>query len=232
MPYTYSCESVDPFWYWFSGELITYILTEMVAVPYNQVIRVTIVNCRLTLHELSNLEWIQACHANENWPSKLEARALSRFNLKDTTWWVLMRSKGIFYTMNCKQAKMINKHCITFINLRLSKIGHQFKFINQKVLLQSRILFDHIIFGECRTSLFTWQPLILDLSGTMYWLKYANLLPRSERYQGLPNRHSHLLVSSHRHSDRQVRSLECSLLSSPLETCKNERLLCLSNKEA
>lgn len=102
---TYSCKSIYPFGNSVSGQLVTYILTEMVAVLGNQMICVTIVVCRLAFHELSKLDRIQACCAQKDWLPKLETRALSRVHFKDTTCWVIMGSKGIFHTMNCKHTK-------------------------------------------------------------------------------------------------------------------------------
>lgn len=53
------------------------------------------------------------------------------------------------------------------------------------------------------------------------------LLLLCEKYQGQPNRHSHSLVSSHKHSGRQVRCLDYIQLISLLGTCKNGWLNCL-----
>jgi hypothetical protein len=52
---TYSCKSIHPFRYSVPSQFVTRILTEMVAVLNNQMIRITIVISRLALHELSNL---------------------------------------------------------------------------------------------------------------------------------------------------------------------------------
>lgn len=110
MSYTYSCKSIDPFWYFISCKLVTHILTKMVAVLHNQVISIAIVVCWLLLHELSNLERIQACCSHEYWLPKLKPRALPGFNLKDTTCRKVMSSKCIFYSMNCNYNNVISRY--------------------------------------------------------------------------------------------------------------------------
>lgn len=72
----------------------------MVAILDDQVICIAIVPRRLALHELPNLNWVQACRPNEYRLPELKAWALPRFNLEDAACWVVMCSKGIFYTMN------------------------------------------------------------------------------------------------------------------------------------
>lgn len=99
---TYFCQPIYPFWNWFPSQLVTNILAKMVAILNNQVICITMVACSMLLHELSNLNGIQACRPNKYWLSELEAWTLPRFHLKNTTCWVVMSSKCIFYTMNCK----------------------------------------------------------------------------------------------------------------------------------
>lgn len=102
MSLTYSCKSIYPFGYPVSRQLVTDIRTEMVTVLDNQVICITTVVCRLAFHKLPNLERIQACCAHKDWLSKLETRTLTRVNFKDATCRVVMGSKGIFHTVNCK----------------------------------------------------------------------------------------------------------------------------------
>lgn len=63
---TYPCKAIHPTWYAFSGELVAYILAEMVAVFDNQVISITAVIRSLVLHEISNLVRIQMCGTNAN----------------------------------------------------------------------------------------------------------------------------------------------------------------------
>lgn len=101
--HTHSCKAIDPFWNWIPCQFGAYIPTEMVAVLDDQVISITMVVCWLILHELSNLERIQVCRSHEYWLPKLEAGALPRFNLKDTTCWTVMCSKSIFYSINWTQ---------------------------------------------------------------------------------------------------------------------------------
>lgn len=74
----------------------------MVAVLHNQVIHITIIASSLTFNKFSNLTGIQLCSPNEYRLPELEPWALPWFNFKDTTAWIVMSSKCIFYTMNCK----------------------------------------------------------------------------------------------------------------------------------
>lgn len=72
----------------------------MVTILDDQVICITIVPCGLALHELPNLNRVQACRPNKYRLPELKAWALPRFNLKDAARRVVMCSKRIFYTMN------------------------------------------------------------------------------------------------------------------------------------
>jgi len=99
--HTYFCQSIYPLWNWFPSQLVTNILAEMVAILNNQVICITMIARSMPLHEFSNLNGVQACGPNEYGPPELEAWALPRLDLKNTTCWVVMGSKCIFYSMNC-----------------------------------------------------------------------------------------------------------------------------------
>ena len=105
MSLTYSRKSIYPFGYLVPRELVTCIGAEMVAVLDNQVIRITIVVCRLAFHKLPNLERIQACCSHKDSLPKLETRALSRVDFEDPTCWVIMGSEGIFHAVNCKSTE-------------------------------------------------------------------------------------------------------------------------------
>lgn len=98
---TYFSQSIYPFWNWFPSQLTTDILAKMIAVLDNEVICVAIVAWRALFHELSDFMRIKAGCANQYWPPELEARALSRFDFKNATGWIVMSSKCIFYTMDC-----------------------------------------------------------------------------------------------------------------------------------
>lgn len=99
--HTYSGESIHPIWNFVSCQLVTDILAEMVAVLHNQMIGVPIIIYREALHELSDLNWVQACCAHENWLPKLKARTLSRLNLKNSARRIIMCTKCIFYSIHC-----------------------------------------------------------------------------------------------------------------------------------
>lgn len=155
---TYFSQPVHPFWNWFPSQLMADILAEMIAVLHNQVIRIAVVARRAVLHELPDLARIKAGWANQYWPPKLEAWALSRFDLKNATGRVVMSSKCIFYTMDCTMHS----------------------FYSQKTIWITRWITNF---------LFSDSQLVLELQKIISLWHY--LLHQSERYQALPNRHSH-----------------------------------------
>lgn len=82
---TYSCESIYPSRNSLPSELEAHVFTEMIAVLNDQVIHITMIACRLTLDEISDLDRIQACCPHKYGLPELKARTLSRFNFKHAT---------------------------------------------------------------------------------------------------------------------------------------------------
>ena len=117
---TYFSESIYPFRNWFPSQLMTDVLAEMITVLDDEVICITMVARRALLHELSDFMTIEAGRANQYWPPEFEAGALSRFNFKNATGWIVMSSKCIFYTMDCTMHTFYSQKgikCITnFLN--------------------------------------------------------------------------------------------------------------------
>jgi hypothetical protein len=65
-------------------------------------VSISVVVYRLQLHELPNLDRVQACRTKKYRFSEPETRALARFYLKDPTGGEVVSSECIFNTMNCK----------------------------------------------------------------------------------------------------------------------------------